>query len=229
MDTIVVFIENENKHANLVASLNILDIPFIRLGEGIEWTSHFNKLKIYLDGLKLINNEWVLLSDSRDVLFYRGIDEINKIYKQFYEKFDIVVQAEDTDEGCVFFQETGLKRYSFTNSHYKYPCSGLMMGKRLAIIDFFEEVIEKVPEPWNIADQPAIEWGMYNLTHNISLDVDCRLFQQMNMGSSSGINFHLHFNKKFIKNTHTDSKPCVFHGAGGSFLHPVWRIINGYY
>jgi hypothetical protein len=229
MDTLVVFIENENKHVNLINSLELLNIPFIRLHENEIWNSHFDKLKIYVDGLKKISNEWVLLTDSRDVLFYKGIDEINNIYKKFYKNTDIVIQAEDTDGGCIFFRKTKLKRYSFNDSFYKYPCSGLMLGKRVSIINFFEEVIEKVPEYWNVADQPAIEWGMYNLKHNIVLDSECRLFQQMGMGSSSGVNFHLHFNKKFIKNTYTDSTPCIFHGAGGSFLHPVWRIINGYY
>ena len=91
MDTKVVFIENENGHVNLVHSLNILNIKYHRLFEGGEWTTYFNKLQIYVDGLKEINNEWVLLSDSRDVLFYKNMDEINKIYKKYYSDYDIVI------------------------------------------------------------------------------------------------------------------------------------------
>lgn len=229
MDTVVVFIENENKHTRLVYSLNLLNIPYVRLYEGEKWTSLFDKMRIYVEGLKEITNEWVLLSDSRDVLFYKGIQEINTIYQKYYRDVDILVQAEDTEEGCVAFRKTGLPRYAFGTGFYKYPCSGLIMGKRLSIITFLEDVIKNVPDEWTASDQPAIEWGMANLNHNVRLDTECRLFQQMNMGSYSGVNFHLHFNKNFIRNTHTNTEPCIFHGAGNTFLQPVWRIINKIY
>jgi hypothetical protein len=98
-----VYIENENKHFNLIKSLELLNIESVRLFEGFEWVSHFHKLKIYVDGLRSIDNEWVILSDSRDVLFYKNIDTINKAYSKHYNEFDIVVQAEDTDSGCDFF------------------------------------------------------------------------------------------------------------------------------
>jgi hypothetical protein len=230
LDTIVVFIENANNHSRLVRSLNLLNVPFVRLFEGGTWVSHFNKIRIYVEGLREIKNEWVILSDARDVLFYKGLSEINEIYHAYFSDVDIVVQAEDTDEGCTFFQTTGLMRYPFTTGLYKYPCSGLIMGRRLSIIKFFEDVIQNVPSGWDVADQPALEWGMANLSnHKIRLDSECRLFQQMNMGSYSGVNFHLHFNKEFIRNTHTNTEPCIFHGAGNTFLHPVWRIINKMY
>ena len=77
MDTLVVFIENENGHLNLVKSLDMLDIEYKRLFEDGVWTTYFNKLQIYVDGLKDIDNEWVLLSDSRDVLFYKDINDLN--------------------------------------------------------------------------------------------------------------------------------------------------------
>ncbi len=230
MDTVVVFIENKNEHSQLVHSLNLLGVPFVRLFEGEQWISHFYKIKIYVDGLKTIKNDWVLLSDSRDVLFYKGMNTINDIYQKYFYDTDILVQAEDTDEGCVFFQKTNLKRYSFGTGIYKYPCSGLIMGKRLSIINLFEEILDKVPSEWATADQPALEWGMANLpNHKVRLDTECRIFQQMGMGNYSGVNFHLHFNKDFIRNTHTNTEPCVFHGAGNTFLHPVWKIINKIY
>lgn len=47
MDTVVVYIENENKHLDLLHSLNILNIPSIRLHEGKEWLGMFDKLNIY--------------------------------------------------------------------------------------------------------------------------------------------------------------------------------------
>lgn len=229
MDTIVVYIENENKHYNFIKSLELLNIQSHRLFEGGVWQSHFNKLQIYIDGLKQLNNEWVILSDSRDVLFYKDINKINETYQKYYSEFDIVVQAEDTDSGCDFFKTTGLTRYKFSDTLYKYPCSGLIMGKRDIIIKLFEEIIERVPNNWNIADQPALEWGMANLNYKITLDTNCHLFQQMGMGASSCVNFNLHFNKDFIKNTHTNSEPCIFHGAGKTFLNQVWKIINKKY
>lgn len=229
MDTIVVYIENENKHYNLIKSLELLNIESHRLYEGGEWISHFHKLKIYVDGLKNIKNEWVILSDSRDVLFYKDINFINEVYKKNYNEYDMVIQAEDTESGCDFFKTTGLKRYEFSDTLYKYICSGLIMGKRKIIIDFFEEIINTVPKHWNVADQPAIEWGMGNLNYKIALDSNCHLFQLMGMGANSGVNFNLHFNKNFIKNTYTNSEPCIFHGAGNTFLNQVWKIINKKY
>lgn len=229
MDTIVVYIENENKHFNLVKSLEMLEIPHHRLYEGGDWKGMFHKLQIYVDGLSQLDNEWVILSDSRDVLFYKNINEINNVYQTYFSDKDIVIQGEDAESGDVYFRVTDMKRYSFSETLYKYPCSGLIMGKRRVIIDFFKEIIDKVPTEWAIADQPAVEWGMANLNYNVSLDTECRLFQQMGMGDYSGVNFNLHFNKNFIKNTHTNTEPCVFHGAGGTFLNQVWKIINRKY
>tara|TARA_Y100000593_G_C4243378_1_gene303392 strand:+ start:51 stop:767 length:717 start_codon:yes stop_codon:yes gene_type:complete len=236
LDTLVVFIENENGHLNLTKSLDMLDIDYHRLFEGGEWTTYFNKLQIYVDGLKEIENEWVLLTDSRDVLFYRDMNEINSVYKKYYSDYDIVVQAETFPEGCVFFRETDLKRYKFNDTEYCYPCSGLLMGRRLEIIKWFENVIKLTPKPWNIADQPALEWCMSNLNgYKITLDEKCRLFQQTAGNiiendksiNTSGVNFHLHYNKNFIKNTYTNTEPCIFHSAGNAFLHQVWKIIHG--
>lgn len=235
MDTLVVYIENKNGHLNLIESLDMLNINHHRLFEGGKWTTYFNKLKIYVDGLKEIKNEWVLLTDSRDVLFYKDMNEINNMYEKYYSDYDIVVQAETFPEGCTFFRKTNLKRYKFNDTQYCYPCSGLIMGKRLKIIKFFEDIIENVPDKWDVADQPALEWGMVNLKgYKTTLDTNCNLFQQTagniveNNKSvhTSGVNFHLHYNKNFIKNTHTNTEPCIFHSAGNAFLHQVWKIIN---
>ena len=210
MDTLVVFIENENGHLNLTKSLDILDINYHRLFEGGEWTTYFNKLQIYVDGLKKLNNEWVLLSDSRDVLFYKDMEEINRIYKKYYSDYDIVIQAETFPEGDVFVRKLGLTRYEFNNTDYRWLCSGLIMGKRLEIIKWFEDIIVSVPPQWDTSDQSALEWGLDNLDgYKITLDEKCRLFQQTagnivknnKSVQTSGVNFHLHYNKNFIKNT----------------------------
>ena len=229
MDTLVMFIETQSGHKDLVRSLNILDIPYVRLMENEEWPGHFGALQIYVDALKKTNNEWVLLTDARDVLFYKDLKQINETYYNYYFDYDIIVQAEDTPGGCIHFRKLKLPRYSFSDTYYKYPCAGLVMGRRNSIIDFYEDVIDNVPSPWDITDQSAIEWGMANLSHNIGLDTECRLFQQMGMEDFSGMNYHLHFTKDFIKNEHTQTEPCIFHGAGKSFLQPVWKIINGLY
>lgn len=232
MDTIVVFIENQQRyHYNLVKSLSILNIPYKRLHEGGEWNGMWDKIQVYIDGLLSIDNEWVILSDSRDVLFYKGIEEINKIYQTHYSDSDIVIQAEDSKEGDVFFRQKNMERYVLGTGYYKYLCAGLMMGKRTTIINFFKDILENVADEWKFktTDQPAVEWGMKHLGYNIVLDSDCRIFQHMGMGSDSGMNYHLHFNKNFIKNTYTNTEPCIFHGAGKSFLEPVWKIINKKY
>ena len=229
MDTIVVYIENENKHFNLAKSLDMLNIPHHRLYEGGEWISLLDKLRIYIEGLSKLKNEWVILSDSRDVLFYKDLDTINTVYKNYYGNRDIIVQAEDCEIGDTLFRVKNIKRYSFGDGFYKYPCSGLIMGKRKIIIEFFKEALEKSPIEWQVNDQPVVEWGMKHLDYNIELDTECRLFQSMSMGVNSGVNYHLHFNKNFIRNTHTNTEPCIFHGAGKSFLGQVWKIIHKKY
>jgi len=241
MDTIVVYIENENKHIDFIHSLNLLKIPHHRLFEGGEWKSLFHKLEIYLEGLKEIDNEWVILSDSRDVLFYKDIETINNTYTKHYSEYDVVVQAEDTVHGCIGFQpyyKKGMRRFEFGDSDFKYVCSGLIMGKRLVLIEFLNELLQKLPSPWTEmgVDQPAVAWGMANLSYKIGLDSERRLFQQMAQNgymdgkrTSIGTNYNLHFNKNFIKNTKTNTEPCVFHGAGNAFLSQVWKIINKKY
>ena len=104
MDTIVVYIENENKHFNLVKSLDMLNIPHHRLYEDGKWISLLDKLRIYIEGLSKLKNEWVILSDSRDVLFYKDLDTINTVYKNYYGNRDIIVQAEDCEIGDTLFR-----------------------------------------------------------------------------------------------------------------------------
>jgi hypothetical protein len=241
MDTVVVYIENENKHINFIQSLNMLNVPHHRLLEGGEWPGMFNKMQVYIDGLNEINNEWVILSDARDVLFYKDIETINNVYTKYYSDFDIITQAEDNADGCDAFKpyyKKGIRRFEFGDTDFKYVCAGLIMGKRSVLLNFFEEILKKLPPMYREmdSDQPAIEWGMGNLSYKIGLDSDCRLFQQMTTNSvfngkpaSIGTNFHLHFNKNFIKNTKTNTEPCIFHGSGGTFLHQVWKIINKKY
>ena len=60
MDTIVVYIENENKHIDFIKSLNLLNIPHHRLFEGEKWLGLFHKIQIYLDGLKEIDTKKAL-------------------------------------------------------------------------------------------------------------------------------------------------------------------------
>jgi hypothetical protein len=230
MDSIVLYIETDESNATkFLYSLDKLNIPSKNVYFNDIPFSLFNKLPIYVNGLKSIDNEWVILSDARDVLFYKDINTINDSYKNNYAQFDFVVQAEDTVEGCNIFQQTELTRFVLGKTKYCYPCSGLIMGKRLAIIDFFKSVIDDSPDDWKVADQPAIEWGMYNLKPNGTIDEKCHLFQTMGMGTYSGVNFDLHFNKSYIKNIYTQTEPCIFHGAGRAFLEPVERIIRGLY
>jgi hypothetical protein len=154
------------------------------LFEGEKWLGLFHKIQIYLDGLKEIDNEWVILSDARDVLFYKDIETINNVYTKYYSNYDIIVQAEDYEQGCDGFKpyyKKGLKRFEFGDDEFKYVCSGLIMGKRTILIEFFTELLDKLPEQWRTmgTDQPSVAWGMANLSYNIGLDVECRLFQQM--------------------------------------------------
>lgn len=233
MDTHVVYIETDHKQRYFLNSLKNLNIESTQLGFQEPFGTLFDKLPIYLDGLKnKVSNEWVILSDARDVLFYKDIDTINKTYQEHYSDYDFIVQGDDGEFGDTAFQKVKILRYEFGDGFYKYVCSGLMMGKRKAFIDFIEEVLDKVPPEWTAfgeSDQPAIEWGMANLDYKTQVDTQCRIFQQTGMGLNSGVNFHLHYNKNFIKNTYTNTEPCVFHGAGKAFLTQVWKIINRNY
>jgi len=233
LDTIVLFIENEDKHFHLVKSLNILNIDYRRLFKGGAWNNFYDKMYQYIKGLEEIDNEWVILSDSRDVLFYKDLDVINSVYQKHYSEYDMVIHGEDDPRGDMLFRTTGLERYKFSDTKYCYPCSGLMMGRREKILSFLKEVVDKCPDDWSVSktsDQPAIEWGMKNLEgYKIGIDDKCRLFQRLGMVVSDdelGVNFDLHFNKNFIKNTYTNTEPCIFHYVGKSFPQQVWKIIN---
>ena len=179
MDTIVVYIENENKHIDFIKSLNLLNIPHHRLFEGEKWLGLFHKIQIYLDGLKEIDNEWVILSDARDVLFYKDIETINNVYTKYYSNYDIIVQAEDYEQGCDGFKpyyKKGLKRFEFGDDEFKYVCSGLIMGKRTILIEFFTELLnyQNNGELWG-PTSPALlgVWPIYLIILDWTWSVDC--------------------------------------------------------
>lgn len=238
MLTTICFIETEDisKAKNLMWSLDLLGEKYLaHTTNSGPWNNYLDKLEVIQDMLGKVTTEYVLVTDSRDVLFYKGLGEIEQIYKKYYYHYDILFQAEDAENGDIFFRTSKAKRYAFADvtEHYRYMCSGLIYARTSVLKRFISTVIKSLPDMpdhWKTADQPAMEWCVANKTgFKVGIDSKCRIFQQMGMGENSGINFHLHFNRKFIKNINTGTEPCVFHGAGKAFLNQVHRIIAGKY
>jgi hypothetical protein len=212
--------------SRLIHSLEFFKVPF----EVVEGSSEgFNLAKKYLwiaDTLKKSDEEYFMVSDSRDVIFMDSLDNIFKKFKSYKCKF--LMQGETypyylTRESC-----------RFQNKHrYQYVCSGLCVGERKYFLDVimpqYEQYYNAGIETLSENDQLIME-EIY-LKHNdgeFKLDHRCNLFQEMGChknGTSCNFDLHFDYKKLKIKNLHTNVYPSVFHGAGNTILSQVEKIL----
>lgn len=166
---------------------------------------------------KLINTEYLIFTDSWDVLFATNPNEIIEMYLDFDS--DIVINAE---KNC--FPATLKDEFDKIKSptDYKYLNSGFIVGKTEAILTCLEAMgLSNVPGDYfdaergcNIHPEDQTMWMQTYLDQpvSISLDYNCMLSQTLHEANMDDFDF----TEERIRNKVTDFYPCVFHLNGSA-------------
>jgi len=190
----------------LIAQCTARGVPLTILGDHMtdaEYLrrSHFNKLYLLRDHiLSGKAKPYILALDADDVLLCGSMLALDSAYNHHYDG-KIVFGAESNlmykmakwnhyaiGEGADPHDEAvAIKKHSEaecrTFAEWKYLNGGMMIGHRdsllLAINDAIS-IAERVPEGVYKCDQSIWMWLWMQGKHNITLDFECRMFQNLN-------------------------------------------------
>lgn len=169
------------------------------------------------DFLNSTESEIVLFTDSRDVVFAAPTE-------------DILNEFRSMDCKILFGAETNLypnKKLVHGNptKKYRYLNSGLYMGYTSELRKLFAEVDTVVD------DQEYFQTKFIEGTWNIELDHDCRIFQNLwDEEGGRSCNFDILYQRKYIKNTLTNTYPKIFHAPGPTtVLTQAYKVIINQY
>ena len=115
--TLVCYVETDNhdgRDKKILYSLNRLNIPIVALGKNEIWGGFIDKLRYVKKGMedRIGQYDYVLCTDARDVLYYKGLDVIENeddqhIFSQMYiEKYNLYGEKTKfrIDTECSLFQ-----------------------------------------------------------------------------------------------------------------------------
>jgi len=189
------------------------------LGLDYEWTGgNMSKgpgggMKLNLLKKELVDYDYddiILFSDSYDVIFLSGSDEIMKKYKKF--ETDVVFAGEKT---C--WPDKSMERIFEDDGPYRYINSGGFIGK----VGVIKEIIDVEFDDTN-DDQYLIHSRYELFIKNIKIDTSCEIFQT----SSNNIEeLEILYQKNRLKNRMYNTYPCHYHGNGS---HNVKVVHNNY-
>lgn len=190
----------------LIAQCAERGVPLTILGDHMtdaEYSrrSHFNKLYLLRDHiLSGRAKPYILALDADDVLLCGSMRALDSAYNHHYDG-KIVFGAESNlmykmaqwnhyaigDGADPHLEAVAIKKHSEaecrTFAEWKYLNGGMMIGQRdsllLAIHDAIS-IAERVPEGVYKCDQSIWMWLWMQGKHNITLDFECRMFQNFN-------------------------------------------------
>jgi hypothetical protein len=172
------------------------------LGRGITWNGFGTKLRILKDFINQCQDDIILFTDARDVIFAAGYDEILSTFLSM--NTNILFGAETNlypDKSLIHGNEA---------DKYRYLNSGLFVGYTSSLRKLFNSIdIEHERD-----DQEALQ-KKYIEGFPITLDSECKLFQ--NLWDESGgrnCNFDLLYQPTYIENLRTKTRPKIFHAPG---------------
>ncbi len=237
--TLVCYVETDNhdgKDEKILYSLNRLNIPVVTFGKNEIWNGFMDKLNWLRDGMKeyVGQYDYVLFTDSRDVLYYKGLDVIEKEYEKHRKLGTKILFNAETN--CYPNKELKSK-YPYPNKKYRYLNSGMFIGDFDYVIEILDEAILRAKTDGIIDDQEIMtllyleKYNLYGEKTEFRIDTECSLFQCLwdeDFGRSA--NFDIVYNKDRIYNNLTNTEPCVFHYPGSTCVSgQVWKIINNKY
>ena len=240
MDNIFVcWVESDNKlyDKRLYQSCERLNITPTVFGRYIKWKKPVDKIITLKESLNNVDikEDYILFIDSRDVLFYKGLEEIEKRFKENFSESKVIFNAETN---CYPFDSLE-DSYPNPKEKYRFLNSGMMIGKKDSFIKLINEVYPMfVKEDSELGSDQGVWTKLflkydekYGKDNPIGLDYNCKIFQVLwdeHYGRSA--NFDIIYNSKYIYNRRTNTEPCIFHMPGPTTTDSqVWKIINNRY
>ena len=239
-DLLVAFVETDthsNQEQDLIESLGRLNIPYIAFGKGKKWNGAIDKFLYFREGIKKLNpkQKYIVFVDSRDVMFYRNVDEILERIEIHYPNLQVLFNGETN---C-YPDKSLANKYPNQDKKYKYLNAGMMLAKTDFILNprnYLEEVADYfVDYKKNWSEQGV--WTQiffdciekYGDDNPIGIDYDCHIFQCLwDEDGGRSANFDIVYNKNNIYNKLTNTEPCIFHAPGPTCtLSQVKKVING--
>jgi len=168
---------NDQKVKYLISSCNILNNKLNIIGRNTEIKKGF-KINIFIEYLKGLENEIVLINDAYDVFYLDNIDVIIKKFKSFNK--NIVISGEkwySHQEICnkSFYDE-------MSEGVYKYINSGLIIGYSKDLLILYEDAKKILENPHynvlNLGDQYCLSMAIKNNNkkYNLTIDYNGKLF-----------------------------------------------------
>lgn len=219
---------NKNVEKKLLQSCRKFNIDIDIVGKVAEWNGFITKWQIMVDYLTQISEEFVCLTDSRDVLYMSDEDTI---YNTFIENFDRDSIVFNGETQC--FPKPEFAELHPTSKKYKYLNAGCVIGNKKTLLEASQKVLKLYEKTESNDDQFLLQKLFLDnkLDGKITLDYDCKIFQCVwdnDWGRSN--NFDLIYTKDDIYNRLTDTHPLIFHFPGPTTTDSqVWKILNETY
>ena len=188
------------------------------LGRDIKWKGFVTKIEVLKEYFSNCTSDIILFTDSRDVVFFSKHDEILDTFLS--TKTSILFGAETN-----LFPNKSLI-HGNENDKYRYLNSGMFIGYTSYLQELFNSI-----EPYaGMDDQEILQQRMID-GYPITLDTECALFQNLwEEHGGRNCNFDMLYQPTYIKNTHTNTEPKIFHAPGPTtVLSQAYKVAMGLY
>ncbi|CAH2247032.1 procollagen-lysine,2-oxoglutarate 5-dioxygenase 2 isoform X2 [Pelobates cultripes] len=210
------------------------------LGKGMQWKGgdvansigggqKVRLLKEALEGFADQKDLVVLFTDSYDVIFAGGPEELLKKFQETNHK--VIFSA----EGLIWPDKRLAEKYPVVRSGKRFLNSGGFIG--------YLENVNQIVQQWNLQDNDDDQLfytKIYIDQHqrgriNITLDHMSRIFQNLN-GAIDEVVLHFEQGKARAQNSHYETLPVLIHGNGptkiqlnyfGNYIPNVWTPETG--
>ncbi len=171
----VIMAYNNKEEAITALQLELNNQLYINACQDFEkkW-SNIDKIKYYVDALSKTTNEYSLLVDAFDVLFFKDIDE------SFIEKFKLFNKNIAFNATKNNYPNMKISGESLGGGEFKYLNAGIVFGYTEDLLRLYKEILdltlsENIINPWE-SEQLYVRLGALG-KENIAIDDDCVLFQ----------------------------------------------------
>lgn len=203
---------DESKAVLLKTSAERFNINLNNLGAGVEWGGgdmtgpgggqKINLVKSFLNTVD--DNDVVLFVDGYDVVINDDMQTILERYNDM--NGDVIVAAE---KNCWPSKDMADK-FPDTHTAYRYPNSGLYIGKVQALKALFRDNLTDREDDQLYLQRAILNAPMLNI--KVVLDIENYIFQCI--ASTNEAELVVKSNKQLL-NTETRCCPCILHGNGG--------------
>lgn len=172
---IMAFTDKSKAITALQLELNNIEYVNACNEEVTKW-SNVMKIKYYINALEKTIEEYSLLVDAYDVLFFKDLDE-EFIYKFNQMNIEVLYNATKNNYPNIEIEDNN-KRGEL--SDFKYLNAGVVFGKTEDLLKLYKEILEvsdrkTIMNPWN-SEQLYVRIAVEEKKH-VGIDTECKLFQ----------------------------------------------------